>query len=52
MGKARVTCQSGCTCAPTVVNGLWKERVSLMQMLEVTVRGAGHPEGKPTRRCI
>ncbi|PSC68096.1 hypothetical protein C2E20_8274 [Micractinium conductrix] len=42
MGKARVTCQSGCTCAPTVVNGLWKERVSLMQMLEVTV--SQHPK--------
>lgn len=32
MGLARVECRSGCTCTPTQVDGLWKQRVSLMQM--------------------
>lgn len=32
MGLARVECRSGCTCGPTVVDGLWGDHTSLQQM--------------------
>ena len=42
MGMARVECASGCTCAPSDVDGLWEQQVSLMQLHAITVRdGAG-----------
>ncbi|PSC68097.1 CRT (chloroquine-resistance transporter)-like transporter [Micractinium conductrix] len=37
MGMARVECASGCTCAPSDVDGLWEQQVSLMQLHAITV---------------
>ena len=37
MGQARVECQSGCSCQPTVVEALWEERTSLLQMHQFAV---------------
>ncbi|PSC75343.1 hypothetical protein C2E20_1137 [Micractinium conductrix] len=42
MGQARVECQSGCSCQPTVVEALWEERTSLLQMHQFAV--TQHPE--------
>lgn len=32
MGLARVECRSGCSCTPTLVDGLWDDHTSLVQM--------------------
>lgn len=32
MGLARVECRSGCTCPPSVMDGLWGDHTSLQQM--------------------
>ena len=36
MGLARITCASGCSCQPSLVDGLWRQRTSLMQMHSLT----------------
>lgn len=55
MGLARVECRSGCTCAPSLVDGLWSERTSLMQLHSFKVRRwrwAGRRRcGGPCRRA-
>lgn len=32
MALVRVQCASGCECKTTLVDGLWKQRTSLMQL--------------------
>lgn len=39
MGLARVTCAAGCSCKPILVDGLWRQRTSLMQMTSLQARG-------------
>ena len=41
MGLARVQCVSGCACANSLVDGLWRQRVSLVQLLSIEV--SQHP---------
>lgn len=38
MGLARVTCAAGCSCKPILVDGLWRQRTSLMQMTSLQAR--------------
>lgn len=38
MGLARVTCAAGCSCKPALVDGLWRQRTSLMQMTSLQVQ--------------
>lgn len=38
MALARVECVSGCACQPSLVDGLWEQRVSLQQMHSFAVR--------------
>ena len=40
MGLAFVECKSGCQCSPSHVDGLWQDRVSLMQLHAVAVRAS------------
>ncbi|PRW56718.1 hypothetical protein C2E21_4783 [Chlorella sorokiniana] len=41
MGLARVTCAAGCSCKPGLVDGLWRQHTSLMQMTSLQV--SQHP---------
>ena len=51
MGLARVECRSGCTCAPSLVDGLWRERTSLMQLHSFKV-GPGPGLGGACRSAL
>lgn len=45
MGLARADCQSGCTCEPQLLDGLWDQRVSLQQMHTFQARELGCGSG-------
>ena len=41
MGHARITCEGGCGCEPTILDGTWEHRYSLTDMAELEVRDVG-----------